>query len=161
MAESKPIGRPTIYTPELVDKILDVVATHQCGLKKCCALYDWMPNHDTIISWRAKYQEFSDRYLEARKKQAHLLAERTNELAEELTDYIYEDAKSGATCIDSGIVAMQKLIINSKTWLASRIEPKMYGSDKRVEELTGENERVKAELAELRRQLDEKNRKEY
>jgi|DEB19_MinimDraft_2_1074335.scaffolds.fasta_scaffold94631_2 hypothetical protein len=156
-----PAGRPTKYAPELIERILEAVSTHQCGLVKLCHMYDWMPNADTIIAWRAKYDEFSERYLLARKKQAHLLADRCNELAEEINDFIYEDPKTGAQCIDGGIVAMQKLKISSKTWLASRIEPKIYGDKQVIENVTTENDALKVELAELRAKLAEKAKSEY
>lgn len=157
----EPFGRPTIYTPELVEKILNVVSTHECGLKKCCSMYDWMPNYDTIVQWRAKYDDFSVLYLTARQKQSHLLAERTNELAEEINEFIYEDPETGAQCINAGIVAMQKLKINSKTWLASRLEPKVYGTEKRIQELEDENTRYKEEIAAIRDKLDKANVSDY
>ena len=51
--------------------------------------------------------------------------------------------------------------INNRKWTAARLAPKIYGDQKRVEELEGENERVKAELRALRDKLDKANIAEY
>ncbi len=126
-------GRPTIYTPELVDYILSKIETCDTGLRKLCSGDDRMPNYDTILEWRSKHEQFSERYLNSRRKQAHILSEQTKDIAEETINYAYEDPKTGAICIDSGIVAMQKMRISTNTWLASRINPKEYGDKQQTE----------------------------
>ena len=128
-------GRPTLYTPELAQLILDRISTCKVGLAQLCAMHDDMPCMDTIYEWRAKNESFSEQYLSYRKKQAHFLAEHTKDIAEETQQYLYEDPRTGATCIDSGIIAMQNMRIKTNTWLASRINPKEYG-DKQQPEVT-------------------------
>ena len=98
--------------------------------------------------------------MNARRKQAHYLAEQTKDIAEETMNYIFEDEK-GAARIDSGIVAMQKFRMTANTWLAARVNPKEYGEKQLVEHTTSENESLKAELAELRAKLAEKAKSEY
>lgn len=154
------MGRPTKYTPELAQLILDRISTCKIGLNKLCKMYDDMPNPDTIYEWRHKYDDFSERYLNSRRKQAHFLAEQTKDIAEETLDYVFEDEK-GAMRIDSGIVAMQKFRMTANTWLASRINPKEYGDKQVIEQTTTENEQLKIELAELRAKLAEKAKSEY
>lgn len=126
-------GRPTIYTPELAALICERVSVCVIGLEALCKQYDDMPSHDTIYQWRHKYKQFSEDYLTARLNQAHLLAEQTKDISEETLNYIYTDPRSGAECVDSGIVAMQKMRISSNTWLAARILPKNYGDKQHTE----------------------------
>ena len=132
-------GRPTIYTPELVDIIIRRIETCTVGLRKLCSMYDDMPDCDTLNSWRCKHEDFSELYLAARKKQAHFLAEQVKEIAEDTEKYIYEDPKSGALCIDAGIISMQKMRIQANTWLASRVDPKNYGDRSITEHTTTES----------------------
>ena len=140
MNNSKDLGgRPTLLTDELADIIFERVATHGIGLGPICKMYADMPHPDTISLWRARYEWFSDKYLAARKKQAHILFEGALEIADETKDYEYIDPKSGATCIDSGIVAMQRLRMNARTHQAARILPKEYGNESQSEVASTDN----------------------
>ena len=160
LAQPKKVGRPTHYTPEFAQLILDRISTCNVGLRNLCKMYDDMPDPDTIYQWRYKHDDFAERYLNSRRKQAHFLAEQVKDIAEETRDYMYEDEK-GAVRVDSGIVAMQKFRMTANTWLAARINPKEYGEKQLVEHTTSENESLKAELAALRAQLAEKNKSDY
>lgn len=155
------MGRPSKYTPEIVELILHRIETSKVGLRKLCDMHADMPNVDTIYEWRARYDDFSERYLNSRRKQAHILAENVLDIADETRDMVYEDPKTGAICIDAGIVAMQKMRISSNTWLASRIDPKNYASQKQVEEVQQQHEDIKRELEELRAKLAKQNEREY
>lgn len=117
-------GRPTIYTPELVDLICQRVATHTCGLTPLCEMYEDMPHRDTVNEWRYRYPEFSDKYAEAKRFQAELMAEEINEIASQKHYYI--DAE-GNKRVDSGFIASQRLIVDSIKWQASKLAPKIYG----------------------------------
>lgn len=129
-----PGGRPTLYCKEMADKICEVVATHGYGLRKLSMLYDWMPTVETINQWRNKYTEFSDQYLTSRMKQTHAMFESAVDEVEKIQDYYYEDPKTGATCVDSGIVTAQKAIANQKTHQAARLNPKVYAVSKNEEQ---------------------------
>lgn len=130
----KTMGRPTIYTPELAELICDRVASNPNGIVRICNMFDDMPNHDTIHAWRHKYPEFSDRFMEARKKQSHLMFESAIDEVQSISDYEYINPKTGATCVDAGIVAMKKAIAFQKTHQAARISPAHYAVSKQSEE---------------------------
>ena len=121
-----PGGRPTRYTKELAEKICETVETHPNGIRRLINMYSWMPQESTIAQWRAKYEEFSSRYMEARHKQTHLLFENAIDEVEELESYKYHDGKSNSLRIDPGIVAMKKAIANQKVRHAAQINPKDY-----------------------------------
>lgn len=135
----EPFGRPTLYCEELITKILDAVATNGCGIRKICEMYDFMPTPETINQWRNKYDNFSERYLTARKKQAHILFEAAIDIADETKEYEYQDFKTGAICIDSGIVALQRLRMHARTHQAARILPKEYGNQAESEVISDAN----------------------
>ncbi len=158
MAESKVMGRPSIYTEELADRICAIVAISDIGTERIIEQNSWMPDESTIRAWRFKYENFSRKYLLAKQLQAELYAESTIKIAAEKATY--RDCE-GNERVDSGHVAWQKLNVNTRQWHASKLAPKIYGDQKRVEELEGENERVKAELKALRDKLDKANVSEY
>lgn len=154
-------GRPSLYTPELVDLICDRVGTHGTGIRNICNMYQDMPSPETINQWRYKYNEFSERYLNARIKQSHILFDSSFDDIEDIKNFYYEDPKSGATCVDAGIVAAQRALANHKTFMASKIRPKDYGDKQIIEQTTSENEQLKVELAELRAKLSEQSKADY
>src|ERR1017187_3796169 len=127
-------GRPTKYNKELAAKICDAVAMHGYGLRKLSMMYEWMPTVDTINQWRVKYNDFSDQYLYSRMKQTHAMFESAVDEVEKITEYYYTDPRSGAVCVDSGIVAAQKAIANQKTHQAARLNPKIYAVNKQSED---------------------------
>ncbi len=129
MSEKKPKhpgGRPTLYTPELAERICEIIESHPHGIRRLTKMFPELPDETTIAVWRAKHEQFSMRYMEARKKQTHLLFECAIDEVEELADYTYYDPKSGATRIDAGIVAMKKVIASQKVRHAAQINPKEY-----------------------------------
>jgi hypothetical protein len=133
-----PDGRPSIYCPEMVERIITKISTCTDSLHKLCKENEDLPNKDTIYAWRIKHPEFSDLFLQARRNQAHFLAEELKHLSEEAASYIFEDEK-GQKKIDAGIIAMHKLKIHANTWLASRFEPMLYG-DKQQTNVTIKHE---------------------
>lgn len=150
-------GRPTLYTPELGDRICNLVATNECGLDDLCDAYDWMPNESSVRLWRFKHPEFSMKYLQAKQFQAELYAESTHKLAKE--KYLYRDSE-GNDRVDPGHVAWQKMNVNLRQWHASKLAPKVYGDKQVIETVTNvEHDRLKEEAASLRAQLDLKTKK--
>ncbi len=119
-----PGGRPTKYNQQMADLICERVSTHDCGLKKLCAMYDDMPEEPTIYLWRLKHEEFSRQYAQAKIKQAELLAESIDDIAAE--KYVYYD-EDGNERQDPGGTAEKRLRIDTRKWLASKLIPKVYG----------------------------------
>lgn len=151
-------GRPTSYTPELADRILEAIATTDRGLDEICDDNIDFPNPSTIYQWRIRDLEFSKKYMEAKSNQAQIYAESTLKIAQMKVTYHDSD---GNEKVDPGHVAWQKLNVNTRQWHASKLAPKIYGDKKEIEQLQGENDRVKAELQALRDKLDKANVREY
>ena len=115
--------RPSIYDNDLADLICERVATNPIGLAKICSKYDDMPSEVTIYQWRYKYPDFAEKFRQAKMFQAEVLAESINELCD-INSYVDE---YGVERVDSGIVARQRLKIDSIKWQASKLVPKLYG----------------------------------
>lgn len=150
-------GRHSEYTPEIGDKICHLISTTPIGTKTLCKMHDWMPDDSTIYAWRIRHNDFASNYTLAKAQQAHLLAENIFELCEVET---HQD-KEGVKRADPGLVAVQRLKVDTTKWYASKLAPKIYGDKQIIEQTTAENETLKQELAELRAKLTEKNQAEY
>lgn len=122
-------GRPSIYTDKLADLICSRVATHPIGLPKLCAMFDDMPSHETINVWRYERKQFSDKYAEAKRFQAEFIAE---SLIDMCAVEDYQD-KDGVTRVDAGMVARQRLLVDTVKWHASKLAPKIYGDKQQTE----------------------------
>lgn len=158
--ESKPkkLGRPTIYTEELAQRICKVVATHSCGLKKLCEMFDWMPDHTTIHEWRWSNESFSNQYTKAKLAQAELMAEDCINIADDSGFDAHMNEQGNIVC-DSEAINRARLRVDTRKWLAAKLLPKMYGDQ--VGAVLNDNESLRKEVQELRAQLDEKNKKEF
>jgi len=140
------MGRPSIYSKEIGDKICKIVATTSLGLPKICNLHQDFPSAETVREWRLKHADFSAQYARAKLAQADILAEECLEIADSSTSENYN---------------ADRLRIDTRKWLASKLLPKQYGEKLLLEEKTEENDRLKEELLKLRADLDERNKKEY
>lgn len=119
-------GRPTTYNDEIAARICELVATHECGLKKLVAMYDDLPAVSTINLWRFKHEEFSAQYHDAKRCQIDLIIENSDEMMDEGLHY-YVDSE-GNNRIDSPSVTLAIAKANNRKWFASKIAPKVYGA---------------------------------
>lgn len=153
----KKTGRPERYTPELAEKVCYIIATHAHGLKKLCAMYDFMPDKSIIFSWIQSHPEFYDQYLRARRFQSHVVADEILDMSSEVQSYVDKDLVER---IDSGILGRAKFAMECKKWHASKLEPKIYG-DNKIENQEIKDESTHKEAMERKRVLEEENKKEY
>ncbi len=157
--EGYTFGRPTDYTPELGKRICDVVSTHTFGLKRLCAMFDWMPAPTTIHQWRWQLEDFSNLYTKAKILQAELLAEDCLDIADETGNDITIN-KNGDEVCNSEFVNRSRLRVDTRKWLTAKLLPKIYGDMQKTSESDG-NKELKEEMRAIREQLDSKNQKEF
>lgn len=158
---SKPkakMGRPTIFTQELGDKICEVTATHPWGLKRLCAHYDWMPDPTTINLWRWKLNNFSTQYTKAKMAQAELLAEDAIDIADDTSQDITYN-KSGDEICNTEFVNRARLRVDTRKWVAAKLAPKIYGDA--VKDNDAEKQRLKEEVTEIIQEINSKHQKDY
>lgn len=158
--KSRGRGRPTIYSNELGKAVCSAIATHSHGLKRLSAMYDWMPAKTTILAWRLKHPDFKSQYAHAKAAQAESLAEECIDIADDRSKDLLINSK-GEEVPNAINIMRDKIRIDTRKWTAARLAPKIYGDTKRVEELEGQNDSLRAELKALRFDLDEENKREY
>jgi len=126
-----PGGRPSKYTPELADRICRAIATSTKSLKQICASNEGFPCRETIYDWCWDYEEFSNKYDQAKRHQANLLAEEVVTIA----DDDYDDMIQGEHGMipNSARVQRHKLRVDSRKWIACKLLPKVYGEKQHVE----------------------------
>lgn len=139
-------GRPSKYTKKLGDRVCSLVSVIPQGLFEITQLAEDIPCESTIRSWRLSNPEFSAQYARAKMLQADVLAEDCLTIADNSTP---ENA------------TVDRLRIDTRKWLASKLLPKQYGDRMVLEQKTEENEQLKAELMKLRAKLDEENKREF
>lgn len=129
------MGRPTDYTPELADRICDLLASG-VSLNKICKRDDF-PVITSIFNWLPKYPEFMEKYARARETQAQVMAEEILDISDDaLNDYQVNE--KGEKVFSSEHVQRSKLRVDSRKWIASKLLPKKYGEFTRTE-LTGKD----------------------
>lgn len=130
-----PGGRPTDYSQELADDICERIADGE-SLRAICA-DEAMPNKATVFRWLGRHQEFSDQYARAREEQAESFADEMVAIADERETRVVMDGDGDAVVVfDSTAVARNRLRVDTRKWVASKLKPKKYG-DKTTTELTG------------------------
>jgi hypothetical protein len=158
-SQHKKTGRPTDYNAEIAALICERVATSRLSLKKLCAKHDDLPDDTSINLWKLKNPEFSRQYIEAKRQQTDLIMETLDEAVDENIAY-YSDEK-GNDRIDSPSATIAIAKANNAKCYASKIAPKIYGDQKRIDSLEHDNDKLRAETLKLRAELDKKNEKEY
>jgi hypothetical protein len=111
-------GRPTDYTPALVEKICLRVALGE-NLNVICA-DESMPSQPTVYAWLDKHEEFLKKYETARTKRADARSDRIDGISRKV-----EDGK-----IEPNAAAV---ILKAEMWQAGRENPKKYGDKVNVE----------------------------
>jgi hypothetical protein len=128
-------GRPSDFTIELADLICERLADGE-SLRSICSEEE-MPNKATVFRWLAANRAFSDQYARAREEQAESLADEIVSIADEgeTKSLIGKDDET-IVVYDSTAVARNRLRVDARKWVASKLKPKRYG-DKTTTELTG------------------------
>ena len=111
-------GRPSSYTPELAQQVLDALAEGELLVDICKR--DGMPSQATFFRWRQAHPEFRKAYAQAREEQAEAHAQMAVKVAVKATD-----------------PQAARLEYDARKWLASKLDPKNY-ADKTV--LSGDPE---------------------
>ena len=105
------MGRSTLYTPEIADRICDLMVCDHMSLRAICRQYDDMPDVSTVVRWLASHEDFAHKYAHAREALADGYASETVEIA---------DTEEDASRARNRILARQ--------WFAEKLKPKVYGA---------------------------------
>ena len=126
----RPRGRPVTFNADVADEILLRIAEGESLLSVCRS--PGMPPHSTVCGWVVDDREgFADRYARARR----LCAERWS--AEVLALADESPAVSPDGRVDSAAVQHQRLRVDARKWLLSKIVPRVYGDRVAVDHAGG------------------------
>jgi hypothetical protein len=157
----KKVGRPTVYTPELGDRICELVATHDMGLRGLTALYPDLPDKSNINKWRRNDPEFRAKYAQDKCKQLEFMTEDLIDIADVGTnDWMEVHDKEGENIgwrVNGEHIQRSRVRIDTRKWLASKLAPKMYGDALLPENKDG----LLEDSLKRKHELDEKNKKEF
>lgn len=126
----KKIGRPSIFTKEIAEKICERLALGET-LRGIC-IDDGMPDVRTVLGWLVEpgKKEFSHLYAQARLAQAQHLFDELMEIADDgRNDWVQKQLKNGetATVLDQEHVQRSRLRVDTRKWYLSKVLPKVYG----------------------------------
>lgn len=141
------LGRPTTYSPELGEKICEVIVISPYGLDKICKENDDFPPARNVYRWLKKHPVFCHQYARAKIEQANIFAEEILNTVDKSNINDWQHAR---------------FKVDTLKWLLSKLLPKQYG-DKYVIERKEEDENSEAnkEMLKLSAEMDKKNRKDY
>ena len=127
------IGRPTLYTAEMADRICTAIANGKAG---GIAAKEAGITHTTLYEWLKRYPTFADKYVRAREDQADFYADQIVAIADELTIETRHQGEDVILDVSSTAVARNRLRVDARKWYASKLAPKKYG-DKLESVVTG------------------------
>ncbi len=126
------IGRPSIFSQEIADKICQRLANGE-SLRGICRDEE-MPGTTTVFNWLAgsdqSFSAFRDQYTRAREIQADALVDEILEISDDgSNDWMAREGKDGepSWALNGEHVQRSRLRVDSRKWFASKVLPKKYG----------------------------------
>lgn len=123
------MGRPTIFTPELAEKICDLI--EQGYSERQIGEMDGMPTRRTIQSWKDKNSDFLLRSARAREASAEKFSDELLELQENLNNELTTRLLNGED-FPKGAVEAYKVLMQEKARQAAWRDDSRYGNRKTV-----------------------------
>jgi transposase-like protein len=124
------MGRPTLYTPELAERILHELADGRSVRDICRA--DGMPAAATVRLWVIKDRDgFAARFRRARECAYHDMEEELREIVDDgRNDWIERRARARGreTVPNRENIQRSRLRYEARRWLLSNALPKFYGN---------------------------------
>ena len=118
-------GRPSKYTDKLADKICQMIAQGQ-SVRSICAKKD-MISMQTFFRWLRENDKFREQYARACEERSYMHAEDIIEIADNATNDYMEKLEGDGYIFNSENVQRSRLRIDTRKWLMSKLNPKIYG----------------------------------
>lgn len=147
-----------MFNQETADKILKGLSQGM-SLRAVCR-EPGMPCPATVLNWCEDSPSFGEQYAKARERAYQMLADEIVEISDERETTVKHPQDEEAeieVVFDSTAVARNRLRVDTRKWMLSKMLPKIYG-DKLTTEVTGSLKHdhivgLSAETAELLRSL--------
>jgi len=122
--EAVALGRPSLYTEELADKICKRLAFGE-SLNQICK-DEGYPAESTVRLWALEDREgFSAKYVKARALQMEVYADEIIDIADE--SGFDAQVVDGRAVVNGEAINRARLRIDTRKWLMSKIAAKTYG----------------------------------
>lgn len=127
----RPVGRPTDYSDEIVEKLCLLLSEGK-SLKSICDNDETMPDKSTIFRWLYKYPEFRDKYAYAKEIGCYAVEEEAIEIADDgRNDWMGRLDKDEVPIgwqLNGEHVQRSRLRVDTRKWFMERIAAKRYGT---------------------------------
>jgi len=121
--QKKPMGRPSVRTPEMEAELFSLMAEGK-SLRTICK-NDNMPSAGTILRWVGEDPDFQKQYEAAMEQRAEALFEEMFEIADETNlDTI---ATENGDKPNAEWISRSRLRVDVRKWALSKMVPKKYG----------------------------------
>lgn len=124
--EERKVGRPSIFSPELADKICHELALGK-SMRTVCAP-DSMPDMSTVFRWLRKDEEFCKQYARAKEESADAMAEEILDIADDGSNDFMLLVKGDNEYVveNKEWTNRSKLRVDTRKWIMSKLKPKKY-----------------------------------
>lgn len=119
------MAKPSKFTDELFDEILNELSFSDKGVYKICREKDLNPK--VFFDWIKENQILSNKYARAKEMQADFLAEQILDISDSTSNDTKINDLTGAESANHEWISRSKLRVDSRKWLASKLAPKKYG----------------------------------
>lgn len=128
---AKKNGRPSLYTKELADLVCERLSMGE-SLRTVCKSKD-MPSPATIFKWMREEEGFLKQYEKAKQESTDAMAEDILDIADDLEgDFL--QTEDGRTVANGVSVQRDRLRVDTRKWLMSKMKPKKYGEKLDIEQ---------------------------
>lgn len=125
--KAKKKGRPRFpYSDNLADEICEAIASSSKGLDPLCKDNPHWPSRETIYQWLANNTTFSDKYARAKSRQAEVLVDEIINISDDSSRDTMTN-ELGVTVSNNAAITRDKLRVDSRKWLCSKLLPRLYG----------------------------------
>ncbi len=121
------MGRPSSYDPEIAADICLAISIQTKGLEEICDSEDRFPTARTFYRWLLDREELRQLYARAKDEQKQILVDEIIPICDE--NPIAEIVGEGwtKTCVDTGAIQRNRLRVDTRKWLLSKLDPRKYG----------------------------------
>lgn len=118
-------GRPTKYSDRLADRICQKIAEGY-SVRSICKEKD-MVSMQTLFRWLRENDKFREQYVRACEERSYAQAEEIIDIADNATNDYMEKLEGDGYIFNSENVQRSRLRIDTRKWLMSKMNPKVYG----------------------------------
>ena len=118
-------GRPTKYSDKLADRICQKIAEGY-SVRSICKEKD-MVSMQTLFRWLREKDKFREQYAHSCEERSYAQAEEIIDIADNATNDYMEKLEGDGYIFNSENVQRSRLRIDTRKWLMSKMNPKVYG----------------------------------